>query len=221
MAAPGRHQSEGVTCRRHTTHVRVCRRAVKPHERAHASLVMYPHRLCDVGGASSSPSTSELYVPARSPPLHESLCARQLHMSRAKYRTACRPDRLFRRCSHASPSVLPQNTSHRRDVELTSSWRAERRGHHHGRLQSQRSGRSRATARAAARAVAVVMARTCACGACGACGSCGKAPHKGLCVYVGGWNCAGAVSGAKTAHAAFWGRLETHWGGVSTHVTII
>ena len=42
MAAPGRHQSEGAACGWHTAHMRLCRRAVKPHERAHASLAMYP-----------------------------------------------------------------------------------------------------------------------------------------------------------------------------------
>ena len=48
MAAPGRRLSEGAACGRHTAHVRVCRRAVKPHERAHPSLAMYPHRSCRV-----------------------------------------------------------------------------------------------------------------------------------------------------------------------------
>ena len=59
--------------------------------------------------------------------------------------------------SRASPSVLPQITPHRRDIQPTSWWRAEHRGYHHERLQGTRRDRGRASARAAARAVAVVM----------------------------------------------------------------
>jgi hypothetical protein len=101
----------------------------------------------------SSPSTSELQVAARPPPLRESMRAHQARMTRAKTRTTHRPDRPSHTHARALPSVLPQTTPHRRSVEPTSCWRQERRGHRQGRLLGQRHGRSRASARTAARGV--------------------------------------------------------------------
>ena len=94
---------------------------------------------------------------ARPPGLHESMCAHHVRMARAQQHTFHRPDRPSHTHSRASPSVLPQITPHRRDIQPTSWWRAEHRGYHHERLQGTRRDRGRASARAAARAVAVVM----------------------------------------------------------------
>ena len=60
---------------------------------------------------------------ARPPGLHESMRAHHVRMARAQQHTSHRPDRPSHTHSRASPSVLPQITPHRRDIQPTSWWR--------------------------------------------------------------------------------------------------
>ena len=78
-------------------------------------------------------------------------------MAWAHTRTLLDPDRPSHTHPRVSPSVLPQDTHHRRNVERTSFWRAERRVHRRGRPQSEWRGRKPLCARAAALAVVDVI----------------------------------------------------------------
>ena len=221
MAAPGRHQSEGAACGRHTAHMRLCRRAVKPHERAHASLAMYPP-----GCAVSTARAAVRQHPNGTCPHDHHRCAN--------------------RCAHVSCTCPEQNSALPvvpTDFVLIAHMRRRaccRRPHLIGarrradellaggasrtssRTTTEPAARSEPAHRASSSACRHGGDGTCgACGAFGACGSCGKAPHTGLCVYIGGWNYSGVVSGTKTAHAAFGGGWRPTGEEVSTHVTSI
>ena len=78
-------------------------------------------------------------------------------MARAHTRTLLDADRPPHTHPRVSLSVLPQDTHHRRNVERTSFWRAERRVHRRGRPQSKWRGRKSLSARAAALAVVHVI----------------------------------------------------------------